>query len=207
MVRPVEKEVSGKPLTDHPAPAASEQQASVKPDMLPAGSLNPEQQEAVEAVEPAVAVIAGPGTGKTKTLVERIAFLIEQRRVKPSQITAVTFTNKAAAEMRQRLEVRLGGKRAVQGLTVGTFHAICLERLSQQGPVRLVDESEAIELAQTVLRELGLSKKKNAPRMLLSELSRRKNGLPEEHSAIPEEAFTCYQERLQRSGCLDFDDL
>ena len=207
VVRPVEKEVSGKPLPDHPAPAASEQQASVKPDMLPAGSLNPEQQEAVEAVEPAVAVIAGPGTGKTKTLVERIAFLIEQRRVKPSQITAVTFTNKAAAEMRQRLEVRLGGKRAVQGLTVGTFHAICLERLSQQGPVRLVDESEAIELAQTVLRELGLSKKKNAPRMLLSELSRRKNGLPEEHSAIPEEAFACYQERLQRSGCLDFDDL
>ncbi len=207
-VRPVQKaEPAGKPLPESAVPAASGGQAAADAGALSTGLLNPEQREAVEAVEPAVAVIAGPGAGKTKTLVERIAFLIEQRRVKPSQITAVTFTNKAAAEMRQRLEARLGGKRAVQGLTVGTFHAICLERLTREGTVRLVDESEAVELAETVLRELGLAKKKNAPRMLLSELSRRKNGLPEKGTQLPEEAFTQYQARLHRSGFLDFDDL
>ena len=74
--------------------------------------------------------MAGPGTGKTKTLITRIAYLVEQCGVKPSQITAVTFTNKAAAELRERLERQLGGKRAIHGLTVGTFHSICLQWLS-----------------------------------------------------------------------------
>lgn len=81
--------------------------------------LNAEQLAAVSAQDKTVAVIAGPGTGKTKTLVSKIAYLIERLGVKPAEITAVTFTNKAAGEMRERLEKRLGGKRAVRGLTVG----------------------------------------------------------------------------------------
>ena len=101
--------------------------------------LNPEQQEAVTSTAPALAVIAGPGTGKTKTLVSRIAYLISERKVKPSEITAVTFTNKAAAEMRQRLEQALGGKRALRGMSIGTFHALCLEYLRETGGVTLLD--------------------------------------------------------------------
>ena len=95
--------------------------ASFAPDPL-----NEEQAQAVTSPAAALAVIAGPGTGKTKTLVERIAHLVEARQVPPSAITAVTFTNQAAEEMRQRLESRLGGKMKIRGLTVGTFHAVCL---------------------------------------------------------------------------------
>ena len=76
--------------------------------------INKEQQEAVTAENRAVAVIAGPGTGKTKTLVDKIAYLVKERNVSPSQITAVTFTNQAAAEMRERLAKRLGGKTGCQ---------------------------------------------------------------------------------------------
>ena len=123
-----------------------------------------------------VAVIAGPGTGKTGTLVERIAWLVEERGVKPREITAVTFTNQAAAEMRQRLEARLGGRRAVAGMTIGTFHAICLQLL---GDVRLISPGEALTAAEEVLRAAG-SKMKG--RAFLQAVSRVKNG------AVPAEA-------------------
>ena len=163
--------------------------------------LNPEQQAAVCAAEPAVAVIAGPGTGKTKTLVSRIAYLVEEQGVKPSQITAVTFTNQAAAEMRGRLEQRLGGKRAVRGMTIGTFHAICLELL---GDISLISEPDALELAAQIIRdrELALS-----PRRFLQEVSRIKNGKGQDAYALEENAFLEYQALLQEKGCLDFDDL
>ncbi|MFQ9918211.1 MAG: UvrD-helicase domain-containing protein [Flavonifractor plautii] len=72
-------------------------------------------------------MLAGPGTGKTHTLAERVAWLVEERGAKPSELTAVTFTNRAAGELRARLEGRLG-KRAARAMTIGTFHAICLSR-------------------------------------------------------------------------------
>ena len=169
--------------------------------------LNPEQQQAVEALEPVTAVIAGPGTGKTKTLVARIAYLIETRGVKPSQITAVTFTNKAAGEMRQRLEQRLGGRKALRGMTIGTFHSICLQRLSQRGPVHLIDESAAMELAAEVLRESG-EKGSVRAREFLGWVSRRKNGLAEQkQESYSEQAFQQYEQRLHQFNGLDFDDL
>ena len=83
------------------------------------------------AQDAVISVIAGPGTGKTKTLVSRIAYLIEHCGIKPSEITAVTFTNKAAGEMRERLKQRLGG-RAANTMTIGTFHSICLRLLSSR---------------------------------------------------------------------------
>ena len=98
---------------------ALKQKASVSPGSAVSAAedaLNPQQQQAVTAREQAVAVIAGPGTGKTKTLVEHIAYLVDALGVKSGEITAVTFTNQAAAEMRTRLEQRLGGKRAVSGI-------------------------------------------------------------------------------------------
>ncbi len=111
--------------------------------------INKEQQEAVTAENRAVAVIAGPGTGKTKTLVDKIAYLVKERNVSPSQITAVTFTNQAAAEMRERLAKRLGGKRAVKDMTIGTFHSVCLQLLKQQGEdIILADKAELLETAK-----------------------------------------------------------
>ena len=82
-----------------------------------------------------MAVLAGPGTGKTHTLVERAAWLVEERKAMPAELTAITFTNRAAEELRARLEKRLG-KRAARAMTIGTFHAVCLELL---GDVPLAD--------------------------------------------------------------------
>ncbi|MBU5627685.1 UvrD-helicase domain-containing protein [Oscillibacter sp. MSJ-2] len=175
-----------------PAPAPSSPEAV---------SLNPEQRQAVCAPERTVAVVAGPGTGKTKTLVARIAHLVEERGVKPGEITAVTFTNQAAAEMRQRLEQRLGGKRAVSSMTIGTFHAICLKLL---GRVRLISQGEALETASAVLREAGSRK---SPKALLQAVSRIKNGSSPEGAELEESLYEAYGARLKESGLLDFDDL
>ncbi len=98
---------------------------------------------------PAAAVVAGPGTGKTKTLVSRILFLIQEQGVKPSEITAVTFTNQAAREMKERLEEELGTKRITKSMTIGTFHAICMNQLKRwEKGFSLVDELTAEELAE-----------------------------------------------------------
>ena len=189
--RPAQKHALAKPAAapqpEAPAPAG---------DML-----NPAQQAAVEAEEPAVAVVAGPGTGKTKTLVARIAHLIEVRGVRPDEITAVTFTNQAAAEMRERLEQRLGGKRAVRGMTIGTFHAICLHLL---GDVRLIAQSEAMTIAGDVLRDAGA---KGSARGLLQAVSRVKNGATCADAGLDESLYAAYCARLKAFGALDFDDL
>ena len=191
VAKPVKKHMLAKPSAapqpEAPAPAG---------DML-----NPAQQAAVEAEEPAVAVVAGPGTGKTKTLVARIAHLIERRGVKPDEITAVTFTNQAAAEMRERLEQRLGGKRAVRGMTIGTFHAICLHLL---GDVRLIAQSEAMTIAGDVLRDAGA---KGSARGLLQAVSRVKNGASPAEAGLDESLYQDYCARLKALGALDFDDL
>ena len=177
-----------------PAPAAAAEEA-------PAEHLNPEQEAAVTVAESTVAVIAGPGAGKTKTLVSRIAYLIEERGVKPDEITAVTFTNQAAAEMRERLEARLGGRRAAAKLRIGTFHAICLELL---GNVRLIGPGDALEAARDVLRAQG---GKKSPRSLLQAVSRVKNGAALEEAGLDSELYQGYCTRLRELGALDFDDL
>lgn len=189
-----------KPAQKH---ALAKPAAAPQPEApAPAGDmLNPAQQAAVEAEEPAVAVVAGPGTGKTKTLVARIAHLIERRGVKPDEITAVTFTNQAAAEMRERLEQRLGGKRAVRGMTIGTFHAICLHLL---GDVRLIAQSEALTIAGDVLRDAGA---KGSARGLLQAVSRVKNGASPAEAGLDESLYQDYCARLKALGALDFDDL
>ncbi|MDY3618361.1 UvrD-helicase domain-containing protein [Agathobaculum sp.] len=166
-----------------------------------AEALNPAQQAAVTAEERTVAVVAGPGTGKTKTLVARIAYLVETRGVKPSEITAVTFTNQAAAEMRQRLEKRLGGKRAVSRMTIGTFHAICLDLLKG---ARLIGPGEALTVAAETLRETG---GKGSAKGLLQAVSRVKNGASLEAAGLDNARYEAYCARLRALGMLDFDDL
>lgn len=163
--------------------------------------LNDEQFEAVTAREAAVAVIAGPGTGKTKTLVSRIAYLIESCGVVPSQITAVTFTNRAAAEMRDRLEARLGGADAIRGLTVGTFHAVCL-RILDERPV--ISENESRFLIQDILDSLKI---KGSPGKILRAVSDVKNGKSVQEAGIDAAVCQAYCTAVKDHGLRDLDDL
>lgn len=167
--------------------------------------LNREQAEAVAAPDRIVAVVAGPGTGKTKTLVSKIAYLIERLGIKPQEITAVTFTNKAAGEMRERLERRLGGKRAVRGMTIGTFHAVCLQLLQEiEGEVCLIGEEEALVFAAEAVRTQGL---KLSPAQFLREVSRCRQAEGETESRLPCTAVEAYERLLEGAGVTDLDGL
>ncbi|WP_343208806.1 UvrD-helicase domain-containing protein [Anaerolentibacter hominis] len=172
----------------------------------PLAGLNTEQRRAVLADDSVIAVIAGPGTGKTKTLVSRIVNLISERQVKPSEITAVTFTNKAAAQLRERLEKELHGKRAVRPMTIGTFHSICLNLLtSWNDPYILADEQERGEIAGNILQECGLNLKPQAFLSQVSAFKTRSGEVPDD----PEWNRACarYCETLTDLRLMDFDDL
>ncbi|MGI5894743.1 MAG: UvrD-helicase domain-containing protein [Candidatus Merdivicinus sp.] len=191
-----EKKLQIKALISEP-----ESEAAASPQSF---GLNEGQAEAVSAISGATAVIAGPGSGKTKTLVARIVHLISDCGVKPSEITAVTFTNQAAEEMRDRLELELGGKRKLRGLTVGTFHSICLRALYPGQKPPLADEERALELAADLLRESGVA---GSPRAFLSEISRIRNGCPPRNPDFPADAVERYRELLKEAGLTDFDGL
>lgn len=121
---------------------------------------NPGQQEAIRSRDRAVAVTAGPGTGKTYTLIEHILYLIEECEVKPSEITAVTFTNRAAAQLKERLQKNFGKKQGWKKLQAGTFHALCLSYLREKGETGiLIDGAEALEILREVIKEAGLTRK------------------------------------------------
>ena len=165
--------------------------------------LNTEQQQAVETTARCTAVVAGPGTGKTKTLVSRIAYLIETLGVSPSEITAVTFTRQAAAEMVERLTVQLG-KKAVHGLTVGTFHAICMNLLDHKP---IVSRPQAQEIVATLLEEHN---ERLSPAECLRLLSLYKNHLctrTDETAAMPAWLPEAYEQRLNMMGLRDLDDV
>lgn len=179
--------------------------------------LNSGQEEAVRALDRVTAVIAGPGSGKTKTLISRISYLLEERGIAPSSITAVTFTNKAAEEMRSRLEQLPGGKRAVRGMNIGTFHGICSRFLSSAGLEFMVaDEGLQEELAEKAIARCAL---KITPSRFLREVSNRKcsavqGEIPEVQegshatgAAVTAEAAAFYQELLAGEKVLDYDDL
>lgn len=179
--------------------------SQLPPKEKPPEQLNPAQREAVTVQSRAIAVIAGPGTGKTKTLVARIAHLVKERGVKPSEITAVTFTNQAAGELRRRLEKELGGKRAARRITIGTFHAICLDLLAKvDAHVTLADDFDRRELAQGVLKHMG---EKGSSTKLLRAVSRVKSGIPVESAGISEQLYNAYCAALHEQGLMDFDDL
>ncbi|MEW5783502.1 MAG: UvrD-helicase domain-containing protein [Bacillota bacterium] len=196
-------------LAGNSAPEGSEDTAKNTPVDFPFG-LNREQWEAVSSAGPAIAVTAGPGTGKTNTLVCRIAYLVEKCGVHPSRITAVTFTNKAAAEMRHRLEKHFGDKRITGPMTIGTFHAICLQILTawKDKNLTIIDESDAVSMIEAIQKELNL---KISPRELLREIALLKNGITpggeQGKSGVPAEAFARYCARLRRYGVMDYDDI
>lgn len=186
--KPLSKQLSASPAKTSPVP----QQQDVP---------NPEQQSAVSTPHMITAVVAGPGTGKTKTLVSRIAYLIEEQGAKPSEITAVTFTRQAAAEMKERLQKRLGGKRAIAHMTIGTFHAICRNLL---GDVQLISQEDALSAASTILHAAN---DKQSPKSFLQAVSRVKNGASFHETNLDESLYTAYHQHLQTLQVLDFDDL
>ncbi|MCL5947150.1 MAG: UvrD-helicase domain-containing protein, partial [Chloroflexi bacterium] len=185
-------------------------------------SLNAVQRAVVEAPDAHLLVFAGAGSGKTRVLTHRIAHLLTTGRAAPYQIMAVTFTNKAAGEMKSRLET-LVGDRAHQ-LTVGTFHAICarilrrdIHHLGYDSRFSIYDEDDQLILVKRALQSLNLDEKHFSPRSILAQISRLKNRL-EQPLAIPSKAetyflevvhrvYTLYQELLVQNNALDFDDL
>lgn len=183
---------------------------------LPMG-LNARQWEAVSSRNKAVAVIAGPGTGKTKTLVSRILYLLEEQKVPPARITAVTFTHKAAEEMSKRLSEQLGKKKAAmaKGVSIGTFHSLCLDFLKKAGekegspgPIAVLNEYDALALVEDVLREKGL---KTSPRDALKAISLKKTGQKpragEGQTELPAGVYEGYCDKLESYGVLDYDDI
>ncbi len=171
--------------------------------------LNPEQAYAVRCLSPRIAVKAGPGTGKTKTLVSRLRYLLEYRKVKPSEITAVTFTNQAAAEMRERIGRETGRRQAGRALQIGTFHAICLNFLKDQGEeFLLMGEADQSRLAEEAAADTGLSM---GTGKFLEAVSRRKSGMcsaePGENHALWQQTYEVYERRKAEQKLLDFDDL
>ncbi|MFH1144115.1 MAG: UvrD-helicase domain-containing protein [Candidatus Eisenbacteria bacterium] len=184
--------------------------------------LNTAQREAACAPAGPLLVLAGAGSGKTRVLTRRIAWLIRTNGVAPEGILAVTFTNKAAGEMRERIEHLLG--RSVRGLWIGTFHSICLRwlrrhaRAAGYGPqVSVFDAEDQLGLLRRLLKEEGYDHTPRRARELQSIISRAKNRAqdPEELSGqartpaqiLAARLYTAYQEALRRQSAADFDDL
>jgi DNA helicase-2/ATP-dependent DNA helicase PcrA len=184
--------------------------------------LNPEQKEAVESIDGPLLIIAGPGSGKTRVITHRIAHLVRDYGVSPYRILSMTFTNKAAREMRDRLE-RLVGPRS-ESLTVGTFHSFCARFLRREGePVGLsssfsiYDADDQLSLIKQSLQLADLDPKQNPPQAIRSVISRAKSvmmdsrGLSQHGQSYFEEVsarvYHHYEELLSRNNAVDFDDL
>jgi DNA helicase-2/ATP-dependent DNA helicase PcrA len=182
--------------------------------------LNPAQREAVEAVEGPVLVLAGPGSGKTRVLTYRVAYLVRECQVSPRQIVAVTFTNKAAREMKDRLYRLLGDQ--LRQLTIGTFHAICARILRQEAEAAgispqyvIYDSADQLSLVRQAIRSLNLDDKLYRPQSMHARISQAKNELyaPAEMPArtyreeVARRVYERYQALLAENGALDFDDL
>jgi DNA helicase-2/ATP-dependent DNA helicase PcrA len=183
--------------------------------------LNQPQLNAVTAGNGPILVVAGPGSGKTRVLTQRIAYLIAGEGVRPWQILAVTFTNKAAKEMQARVKSLLPDQ-AIEGIMLGTFHAICariLRRESEHLPIAsnfvIFDTDDQQRIVKAVIRELNINEKLYRPPSVHAAISRAKNELigPDEYPAatyrdeIVKRVYVEYQKRLIASNAVDFDDL
>ena len=197
--------------------------------------LNPQQREAVETTEGPVLILAGAGSGKTRVITFRIAYLIEHKGVIPESILAMTFTNKAAAEMGERVEKLVGGL-SIAKPVISTFHSFCVRMLRRdiealripstvpgQPPIGhtknfvIYDEADQQSVVKSVMKRLGVDDKELSPRTVLGRISWAKNHMldPQElylHSADPKtekvaHLFEEYRKELRKANALDFDDL
>lgn len=186
-------------------------------------TLNPMQRVAVETTEGPVLVVAGAGSGKTRVLTHRIAYLIEEKRVFPSNILAFTFTNKAAQEMKDRVGQLVGGES--RGMWMGTFHSICVrvlrgdaEKIGYKSDFVIYDTSDQKVLVKECMKELKIDDKKLPVNSVMYRISSAKNDMksPEEFELevsgqYPDELvakiYRRYQEKIFKNNAMDFDDL
>src|SRR5215469_14076155 len=186
--------------------------------------LNPPQRQAVTTTESPLLVLAGPGSGKTRVITHRIAYILSEKRVSPWNVLAVTFTNKAAKEMRDRLEKLVGP--SGRDLAVGTFHAICariLRREARYASIPLADnfaiydDDDQQSLVRQALKDMNLDERQFRPRTIHAIISRAKNDLltPEQFTKnvskymdeVAARVYTRYEELLRANNAADFDDL
>ncbi|RNL84043.1 DNA helicase PcrA [Halostreptopolyspora alba] len=185
--------------------------------------LNVPQRDAVTHAGGPLLIVAGAGSGKTRVLTHRIAYLLAERGVRAGEVLAITFTNKAAAEMRERVEGLLG-QRVARSMWVMTFHSACVRilrreggRLGYPGSFTIYDAADSQRLMQLVCRELDLDPKRYPPKTFSAQVSNLKNELVDyesynERAQTDQEkklasAYTLYQRRLHEAGAMDFDDL
>jgi DNA helicase-2/ATP-dependent DNA helicase PcrA len=190
--------------------------------------LNPQQRAAVESVDGPLLILAGAGSGKTRVITHRIAYLIEVRNVAPDSILAVTFTNKASAEMAERVD-RLLEHRSLAKPLLATFHSFCVRllrrdiealRIGNEGLTRnfvIYDEADQQAIVKQAMRRMGLDTKQLTPRTVLSRISWAKNHMldPQEiylQSTDPvaeriAHIYEIYRKELRKANALDFDDL
>ncbi|KAM9861491.1 ATP-dependent helicase [Leucobacter sp. BZR 635] len=209
-------------LLDPGAPFGGAQPADGTDPLL--DGLNPEQRRAVVARGPALLIVAGAGSGKTRVLTHRIAHLIREKEAWPSQILAITFTNKAAAEMRERLGALLGS--GVEGMWVSTFHSACVrilrreaERFGYVSGFTIYDSADSRALLKRIIKELDADTYGFTPANSSAKISKLKNELTDAkdyastanvsdpRERIFAEIFTMYEQELKRANAFDFDDL
>src|SRR5690625_176731 len=192
----------------------------LKEDLLT--GLNKEQKEAVQHTEGPLLIMAGAGSGKTRVLTHRIAYLIKEKSVAPRNILAITFTNKAAREMKSRVS-RLVGPEG-DYMWVSTFHSMCvrilrrdIDRIGYNSNFTILDSSDQLSVVKQVLRDLNIDTKQFEPRAMLNRISGAKNELitPEEfnehvgnfYDRQVGKVYEAYQTTLRKNQSLDFDDL
>ncbi|NBB72224.1 MAG: UvrD-helicase domain-containing protein, partial [Bacteroidetes bacterium] len=186
------------------------------------GGLNPEQRKAVQATDGPVMIIAGPGSGKTRTLTHRIAYLLAAGKAQPHEIIALTFTNKAAREMKARVQQLVGER--TKGMWVGTFHASFARLLRREGDkigysrdFSIYDTDDSKRIVKAQLNRLNIDTSRFKPRTIQRLISSAKNEMitPQEYAnmargAMQEKAaqvYPGYQQTLRQSNAMDFDDL
>jgi ATP-dependent DNA helicase UvrD/PcrA len=185
-------------------------------------SLNPTQREAVAATEGPVLVMAGAGSGKTRVLTYRIAHMVRDLGVSPYEVLAITFTNKAAGEMKQRVEALIG--RVARDMWVSTFHSACVRILRQEIPkfgyrssFTIYDEADANRLITMCIKDLDLDTKRFPPRQIRAAISKAKNELVDYETFASRDSgfyhekvadiYRLYQQRLVEASAVDFDDI
>lgn len=186
-------------------------------------NLNDKQREAVYTTDGPVLILAGAGSGKTTVLINRIAYLIGAKNVFPSQILAITFTNKAAAELKSRLETMLGSEGEM--VWASTFHSLCvrilrrdIEKIGYPSSFNIFDRADQLTVVKECLKEMGLDDKTYPPKSVLSSIGRAKDELLDPEALAKSVAgdfrlekiaqiYSLYQKKLQKYGSLDFDDI
>jgi DNA helicase II / ATP-dependent DNA helicase PcrA len=206
---------------ENPLGGAPTEAGADRVERLLAG-LNPPQRKAAEHTEGPLLVVAGAGSGKTRVLTHRIAYLLATGAARPGEILAITFTNKAAAEMRERVGDLVG--RSVRAMWVTTFHSSCArmlradaERLGYSRSFTIYDQSDSLRMLKRVMRELGVDPKRYPARAIQSKISGAKNQLIDSDmyaetqgslfEEVVAECFPLYEKRMLEANAMDFDDL